>query len=110
MRFEDIERRAAQHRRVGEGEAIRRLGRWSDVQAVRERRPSGQSLCRWRGLHPLCCRPAARPRARRLEPPQTAAEDYREVPAKEGIRQGVEERSYEEGNALIIERTVRVEK
>ena len=37
------------------------------------------------------------------------AEDYREVPSKEGIRQGVEERSYEEGNALIIERTVRVE-
>ena len=27
----------------------------------------------------------------------------------EGIRQGVEERSYEEGNALIIERTVRVD-
>ena len=37
------------------------------------------------------------------------SEDYRDVKAKEGIREGVEERSYEEGNALIIERTVRVD-
>ncbi|MGB0511498.1 MAG: hypothetical protein ACPGGB_11305, partial [Flavobacteriales bacterium] len=37
-----------------------------------------------------------------------SAEDYKEVKAKEGIRKGVEERSYEEGNALIVERTVRV--
>ena len=37
------------------------------------------------------------------------AEDYKEVKAKEGIRKGVEERSYEEGNSLIVERTVRVD-
>ena len=34
---------------------------------------------------------------------------YNDVQAKEGIREGVEERSFEDGNSLVIERTVRVD-
>ena len=107
MRFEEIERRVAQHKRVGEGEAIRRLGRWSDVQAAE--REDLQAKVFAAGEASIRSAAALRKVQSKEAGSAPTPEDYREVPAKEGIRQGVEERSYEEGNALIIERTVRVE-
>ena len=107
MRFEEIERRAAQHRTVGEGESIRRLGRWSDIQKVE--RVDMQAKVFAAGEASIRSAAALRKVHSKESGSAPTAEDYREVPAKEGIRQGVEERSYEEGNALIIERTVRVE-
>jgi len=107
MRFEDIERRAAEHRRVGEGEAIRRLGRWSEIQTVE--REDEQAKVFAAGEASIRSAAALRKAQSKESGSEPTAADYKEVPAKEGIRQGVEERSYEEGNALIIERTVRVE-
>ena len=105
MRFEDIERRAAQHQRVGEGSEMRRLDRWSDVQ--REEREHSQSNQLAAGEAEIRSASALRKVMDKDmgEPP--TSEDFQDVPAKEGIRQGMEERSYEEGNALIIERIVR---
>lgn len=107
MRFEDIERRAAEHRRVGEGESIRRLDRWNGIQKVEREDQQAKTLA----AGEAAIRAASALREEREKATGTAptSEDYLEVPAKEGIREGVEERSYEEGNALIIERTVRVD-
>ena len=107
MRFDEIERKAAEHRRVGEGESIRRLGRWSDIQKVE--RVDAQAKIFAAGEASIRSAAALRKVQAKESGSAPTAEDYLEVPAKEGIRQGVEERSYEEGNALIIERTVRVE-
>ena len=107
MRFEDIERRAAEHRRVGEGESIRRLDRWNGIQKVEREDQQAKTLA----AGEAAIRSAAALRKEREKETGTAptSEDFKEVPAKQGVREGVEERSYEEGNALIIERTVRVD-
>lgn len=107
MRFEEIERRAARHRKVGEGSEIRRLGHWTDVQ--KKEREGEQSRQLASGEASIRAATALRMAFEKDPGHPPTPEDYKEVPAKEGIRQGVEERSYEEGNALIVERTVRVD-
>ena len=109
MRFEDIERRAARAQK-GRGRrghsTLGTLVRSPGRQREKTNRPKSLPLARPpSALLPPC----GKAQSKEAGSAPTAAEDYREVPAKEGIRQGVEERSYEEGNALIIERTVRVE-
>jgi len=107
MRYEDIERTAARHRKVGEGEDIRRLERWNGIQ--RQERDAEQAKSLASGEAALRSAAALRRVQEKESGSVPTSEDYKEVPAMEGIRQGVEERSYEEGNALIIERTVRVD-
>lgn len=107
MRFEEIERRTAQHRRIGEDEENRRLDRWTDVQDQdREHKQANQLSA---GEAEIRSASALRKVMDKEKGAPPSSEDFRDVPAKEGIRQGMEERSYEEGNALIIERTVRVD-
>ena len=107
MRFEEIQRKTVRHARVGAGEESRRLDRWNDVQAQSRETAQSQRIA----SNEAELRSAAA--LRKVQTKETGeaptSADYREVPAMEGIRQGVEERSYEEGNALIIERTVRVD-
>lgn len=107
MRFEDVKRSAARYKKVGEGEAIRRLERWSDIQSLE--RKDVQAKVFAAGEASIRSAAALRKVQEKDAGSPPTPEDYVEVPAKEGIRHGVEERSYEEGNALIIERTVRVE-
>lgn len=107
MRFEEIQRNTTRYSRVGAGEESRRLDRWNDVQAQSRETVQSQRIASSEAE----LRSAAA--LRKVQSKETGeaptSADYREVPAMEGIRQGVEERSYEEGNALIIERTVRVD-
>ena len=106
MRFEDIERTARRHAKVGEGEDIRRMDRLNEVN--RQEREDVQAKRLASGEASIRSASALRRVHSKDAGGEPAPEDYREVPAKEDIRQGVEERSYEEGNALIIVRTVRV--
>ena len=107
MRFEEIERKAQRHAKVGEGEDIRRMDRLNEVN--RQERENQQAMRLASGEASIRSASALRRVHAKDSGSEPAPEDYRAVPAKEGIRQGVEERSYEEGNALIIVRTVRVD-
>ena len=104
--YEAVQRQARTHEKVGEGEEARRIDNWIEIKETAQadeqakRAAAGEAQLR---------SATARRKVNELyrgEP--LTAEDYKEVKAKEGIRKGVEERSYEEGNALIVERTVRV--
>ena len=106
MNYEAVQRKARTHDKVGEGEEARRIDNWIEIKETAQtdeqakRAAAGEAQLR---------SATARRKVNDLysgEP--LTADDYKEVKAKEGIRKGVEERSYEEGNALIVERTVRV--
>ena len=106
MNYEAIQRKARTHDKVGEGEEARRVDNWIEIK---ETTHTNQQAKRAAAGEAQLRSATARRKVNELysgEP--LSAEDYKEVKAKEGIRKGVEERSYEEGNALIVERTVRV--
>ncbi len=106
MQYEEIQRTASTHQRIGEGEDIRRM---ENLAGVRKTAQDDQQT-RILSAGEASIRSASALRRAQSkdagEPP--TPDDYREVPAKEGIREGVDERSYEVGNTLVIERTVRV--
>lgn len=107
MKYEEIERNAAQYAKLGEGEEIRRLERLRGVRkTAREDQQSKQLAA---GEASIRSTTALRQVQSKKSGEPLSTEDYRDVPAKEGIREGIEERSYEEGNSLVIERTVRVD-
>lgn len=107
MRFNEIERSVQRNARIGENAPSKRQERWSDVQ--KQEQDDQQSKRVASGEATLRSEAAWRKAEAKDSGEAPTSADYREVPAMEGIRQGVEERSYEEGNALIIERTVRVD-
>jgi hypothetical protein len=107
MRFEEIKRNTARYAKVGAGEESRRLDRWGEVQT--QSWETAQSMLIGSSEAELRSAAALRKAQSKETGKAPTSADFREVPAMEGVRQGVEERSYEEGNALIIERTVRVD-
>ena len=106
MNYESVQRKARTHDRLGEGEEVRRIDNWIEIKETQ--RADDQAKRAAFGEATLRSATARRKANDRYSGAPLSAEDYHEVKAKEGIRKGVEERSYEEGNALIIERTVRV--
>ena len=106
MRYEDIDKRAAQYARLGEGEEIRRLERLNGLR--KEEQDDRQAKQLAAGEAAIRSATALRQAQSRNSGQPLTADDFTDVPAKQGIREGVEERSYEEGNSLVIERTVRV--
>ena len=106
MNYESVQRTARSHDRLGEGEEVRRIDNWIEIKETQ--RSDDQAKQAALGEAQLRSATARRKANDRYRGAPLGAEDYNEVKAKEGIRKGVEERSYEEGNALIIERTVRV--
>ena len=107
MRYEEVQREARDHQKVGQGADARRLDNLLDVREVE--RTDNQAKRAAAGEAELRSASAVRDARGKYSGAPLTSEDYRDVKAKEGIREGVEERSYEEGNALIIERTVRVD-
>ena len=107
MNYDAIQRQARTHQQVGVGEEARRIDNWVDIKAAE--RNDSQSKRIQSGEAKLRAAGALREAQGKYSGAPLTSEDYKEVQAKEGIRKGVEERSYEEGNALIIERTVRVD-
>ena len=106
MNYESVQRTARTYNRLGEGEEVRRIDNWIEIKETQ--RTDDQAKRVASGEATLRSATARRKANDRYSGAPLSAEDYHEVKAKEGIRKGVEERSYEEGNALIIERTVRV--
>jgi len=106
MNYESVQRTAQTHDRLGEGEEGRRIDNWIEIKETQ--RSDDQAKRAASGEAAIRSATARRKANDRYSGAPLSAEDYNEVKAKEGIRKGVEERSYEEGNALIIERTVRV--
>ena len=107
MRYEEVQREARGQQKVGQGSEARRLDNLLDVREVE--RTDGQARRASAGEAQLRSASALREVHDKYSGAPLTSEDYKDVKAKEGIRSGVEERSYEEGNALIIERTVRVD-
>ena len=107
MRYDEVQRVARDHKKVGQGSEARRLDNLLDVREVE--RTDGQARRAAAGEAQLRSASALREVRDKYSGAPLTSEDYKDVKAKEGIRPGVEERSYEEGNALIIERTVRVD-
>lgn len=107
MRYEDVLREARDHEKVGQGSEARRLDNLLDIRQIE--RTDEQARKAASGEARLRAASALREETDKYSGAPLTSEDYKEVKAKEGIRPGVEERSYEEGNALIIERTVRVD-
>ena len=106
MNYEAIQRQVRTHDRVGEGEEARRIDNWIEIKDTQ--RTDDQTKRAAAGEAQLRSATARRKVNDLYSGEPLEADDYKEVKAKEGIRKGVEERSYEEGNALIVERTVRV--
>ena len=106
MRYEEIQRDIRQHQKLGEGSEARRLDNLLDLREAE--RSESQSRRAASGEAELRSAEALREAQGRYSGAPLTSEDYNEVEANQDIREGVEERSYEEGNALIIERTVRV--
>jgi len=106
MNYEAVQRKVGTHDRVGEGEEARRIDNWIEIKETQ--RTDDRTKRASAGEAQLRAASARRKANERYSGAPLAADDYKDVKAKEGIRKGVEERSYEEGNALIIERTVRV--
>lgn len=106
MRYEGVQRKLKTHSVLGMGEAQRRMGNWVDIRAVERRdfqsKLSGQGELRVRAFGAL-----QDAHSQYSGAPLTSS-DFKDVKAKEGVRVGVEERSFEQGNALTVERTVRV--
>jgi hypothetical protein len=106
MNYEAVQRKVRTHDRVGEGEEARRIDNWIEIKDTQ--RTDDQAKRAAAGEAQLRSATARRKVNDLYSGEPLEADDYKEVKAKEGIRKGVEERSYEEGNALIVERTVRV--
>ena len=106
MNYEAVQRKVRTHDRVGEGEEARRIDNWIEIKDTQ--RTDDQAKRAAAGDAQLRSATARRKVNDLYSGEPLEADDYKEVKAKEGIRKGVEERSYEEGNALIVERTVRV--
>ena len=106
MNYEAVQRKARTHDKVGEGEEARRIDNWIEIKETE--RTDEQAKRAAAGEAQLRSASARRKVNDLYSGEPLTADDYKAVKAKEGIRKGVEERSYEEGNALIVERTVRV--
>ncbi len=107
MRYEEVLQEARDHRKVGQGSEARRLHNMLGVREVQRTDQTARQAAS--GEAKLRSAAALREASGKYRGEPLTSEDYKEVKVKEGIRPGVEERSYEEGNALIIERTVRVD-
>ena len=107
MRYEGVQRKLKTHSVLGMGEAQRRMGNWVDIRAV-ERRDFQSKLSGQGGLRVRAFGALQDVHSQYSGAPLTSS-DFKDVKAKEGIRVGVEERSFEQGNALTVERTVRVD-
>ena len=107
MRYEGVQRKLKTHSVLGMGEAQRRMGNWVDIRAVERRdfqsKLSGEGELKVRAFGAL-----QDVHSQYSGAPLTPS-DFKDVKAKEGVRVGVEERSFEQGNALTVERTVRVD-
>ena len=105
MQFEAIHRKADKAHQVGRGERDRRLDNLREI----ERETMRQNLASQQQQLQSEVRSAAA--VREVEGKYAGqsrnADDYIAVPAMDDIAVGITERSYEQGNALIIERTVR---
>ena len=105
MRYEEVQREARDHEKVGQGAEARRLDNLLDLREVE--RTDGQARRAASGEAKLRSASALREVQEKYSGAPLTSEDYKDVKAKEGIRS--EERSYDEGNVKIIERTVRVD-
>ncbi|MDG2425667.1 MAG: hypothetical protein P8M07_03675 [Flavobacteriales bacterium] len=106
MNFEVVDRKQNKKLQLGRGERDRRLDRQREI----EREVLRSQLSRDQQQLQSEVRSAAAVRdvedkysGQSLEPGQ-----YQNVPRLDDIEMGITERSYEQGNALIIERTIRV--
>lgn len=105
MQFEAIERKAGKTKRMGRGERDRRMDNLREI----ERETMRLDLARQQQQLQSEVRSAASVREveGKYAGEARSSEDYIAVPAMDDIAVGITERSYEQGNALIIERTVR---
>lgn len=107
MRYEQVQRKAKRQGTIGLGEEQRRLQSWMAIKKVE--REDSQARAAGQGAAELRAVVSLREANNRYSGAPLASTDYNDVQAKEGIREGVEERSFEDGNSLVIERTVRVD-
>ena len=107
MRYERVQRSIQSQSALGLGSAQKRMENWMGLKELERRdiqsKQAGQGDAEVRAFGAW-----QDARGQYSGAPLTPS-DYKDVEAKEGVRKGVEERSYEQGNALTVERTVRVD-
>lgn len=102
---EAVEEKKAQFRDVGEGKEVLAEDNMTEIRRTKERASDQQTDLA------LAARDRAYDRRKELfslsAGEKKSVDDYRLPPGYENLEEGVQEKSYEEGNKMVIERTVR---
>ena len=102
---EAVEEKKAQFRDVGEGKEVLAEDNMTEIRRTKERASDQQTDLA------LAARDRSYDRRKELfsrsAGEKKSVDDYRLPPGYENLEEGVQEKSYEEGNKMVIERTVR---